>query len=455
VSIEGDGVTSIIKSTATADFSAIIMAASAAEGTNGNQHISKLKFDGQNLATSIAITVKARNNFSVYDCSFADFKFSAITMSGFTSLFSEQYAPATYATSNKIYNNNITNCAGFNEWSGGAIYGSGSLYVVGQKDMQIYNNTIVNISRPDGKNGWPIKATDWSQGMKIYNNVLTRKAFPYTTNGTGDYWDFAIEMGDVQGLEIYGNTIKGSVDVNRNSPGAYAYSVYIHDNVIGNTTLTANHECGIILEYNTDKAIIEKNTIQNCADAIVFSVRPGGHTNDITITRNLIKGVGSIGGGYGRGIGYYGGGTYSADAVNIYNNTIVAASQGNAPFWGVDFAQPTNFNKLNFKNNIVKDFNYGGAALVARNLAGFTNSSIQYNNFNNNSSADDPFPSWVEPISNLSTSSVYSNTVKVNPMFVSNTNFALQSASPLVDAGINVGLPLLGTRPDIGYAELR
>src|SRR5437868_3263106 len=44
VSIEGDGITSIIKSTENRDFQPIINAVSA-EGTNGNQHISNLLFD--------------------------------------------------------------------------------------------------------------------------------------------------------------------------------------------------------------------------------------------------------------------------------------------------------------------------------------------------------------------------------------------------------------------------
>ena len=64
VSIEGDGAdASIIQSTLTAQFVAIIIATSP-EGTNGNQHISNIKLDGNNRSTSWAIEIRGRSNFS-------------------------------------------------------------------------------------------------------------------------------------------------------------------------------------------------------------------------------------------------------------------------------------------------------------------------------------------------------------------------------------------------------
>jgi hypothetical protein len=45
------------------------------------------------------------------------------------------------------------------------------------------------------------------------------------------------------------------------------------------------------------------------------------------------------------------------------------------------------------------------------------------------------------------------NNLALNPGFVSTTDFHLQSNSPLIDKGINVGLPFNGTAPDMGYAE--
>jgi hypothetical protein len=73
VSIEGEGISSIIQSTLTEDFKELLQLRSP-EGANGNQHISNLKFDGQNLSTYWCIWIGGRSNVSIYNCSFSDFK---------------------------------------------------------------------------------------------------------------------------------------------------------------------------------------------------------------------------------------------------------------------------------------------------------------------------------------------------------------------------------------------
>ena len=73
VSIEGEGEESIIKSSDKSDWTPIISATSA-EGTNGNQHISGLTLDGQNLSSFWAIRVAGRSNVSIYNCTIIDFK---------------------------------------------------------------------------------------------------------------------------------------------------------------------------------------------------------------------------------------------------------------------------------------------------------------------------------------------------------------------------------------------
>ena len=72
VSIEGEGNTSIIKASFSTVYQAIIYANSN-EGTNGNQSISNLKFDGQNK-TSWGIQIQGRSNVSIHDCTFVNFK---------------------------------------------------------------------------------------------------------------------------------------------------------------------------------------------------------------------------------------------------------------------------------------------------------------------------------------------------------------------------------------------
>jgi len=147
-----------------------------------------------------------------------------------------------------FYNNTLTNCA---KYEG---YGRGCLDIGGQEGMLIYNNTISQTGRPSGTNGWPIKyANDgYLRGVKIYNNKIIKQAFDGIT------WDFALELFNVSGLEIYNNVISGSIDLNHQNKDDYPYSVYIHDNIIGPYKMQPYLENGIIFEYNTETAIIEK-----------------------------------------------------------------------------------------------------------------------------------------------------------------------------------------------------
>ena len=99
VSIEGEGITSVIKSAVTANFTAMIFLSSATEGTNGNQHISNLKFDGQNLGTAWGISVVGRSNVSIHDCVVLNFREVGVNFSGIASQ-NGYLPPTTYASGN-------------------------------------------------------------------------------------------------------------------------------------------------------------------------------------------------------------------------------------------------------------------------------------------------------------------------------------------------------------------
>lgn len=152
VSIEGEGNSSVIKSALTADWKEILSLRSE-EGTNGNQHISNLKFDGQNLSTFWCIYISGRSNVSIYDCTIADFKDRGVIFNGRNDDVAG--APGIYATGNKFYNNTVSNCAAYNTANG--IYGRGCLNIGGQDGMLIYNNNMVQNQRPNGYNGYLIK----------------------------------------------------------------------------------------------------------------------------------------------------------------------------------------------------------------------------------------------------------------------------------------------------------
>jgi Right handed beta helix region len=260
ISIEGDGASSIITSTINQEFFAIIIAVSP-QGTNGNQHISNIKLDGNNRTTSWAIEIRGRSNVSIHDCIITDFEDRGVLWTARND--NKDAAPEIFATGNTFYNNTVSNCAKYNE------YGRGCLNIGGQEGMLIYNNNISQTGRGAGKNGWPIKSYNngYLNGCKIYNNIITKQAFDGIT------WDFAIELFNESGLEIYGNTIQGAIDLNFQKKGGYPYSVWIHNNVINQPALNRHVEAGIILEFSTEAVIIENNRLKNIGTQVFFTPR--------------------------------------------------------------------------------------------------------------------------------------------------------------------------------------
>ena len=366
VSIEGDGVASVIQSALSDQFTAIIIAVSA-EGTYGNQHISNLKLDGNNRTTSWAVEIRGRSNFSIYNCTIVDFDETGVFWGGRNDNNSE--APLIYATGNSFYKNTLSNCAKYDD------YGRGCLAIGGQEGMLIYSNSISQAGRATGTNGWPIKACNngFLKGCKIYNNIITKQAFDGIT------WDFAIELFDVSGLEIYNNTIIGSVDLNRQSKGKYSYSVYIHDNIIGPVAMQPGLENGIILEYSTEKAIIERNQLRNLGVGIYFTPRTGSIISNITIKDNYCDNIGVADKsheGFAVRFGSVGENNYVIENFFIFNNKFIA-SPVQKPYWGIGFLNAAKATNIQILSNTIKNFS---AAYLTANPASVIDSMIIENN---------------------------------------------------------------------------
>jgi hypothetical protein len=444
VSIEGEGLTSIIRcsldqsATPATAFNQPTIFAASAMGTNGNQHISNLKFEGR-MINGWAIYIRGRSNFQIYNCTISDYIDRGVIYDGRND--NSGLEPTTYATGNTFHDNKITNCATYNG------YGRGCLNIGGVQGMLIYNNTITQNSRPSGQNGWPIKYWNegWNKGCKIYNNTITK--IPYQNDG----WDFCLEMFNNSGLEIYGNTFQGSLDFNYQEKGAYPYSIYIHDNTIAQPVINPNIESGIIVEYSIEGFIVENNTMNNLTKNIIFFPRTGDTIKDVVIRKNLCTNInGASGSAYG---GFESGdGKVYQDNIKIQNNTFVAAAT-NAPNFALNFGTTSAgyyVRGVQCNNNIIKGFVTN--ACRSGNLGIIINSNFSYNNLYQNGDNTNLFPSWAS-VSTLPVSTSIANNSSVNPMFVSSNNYNLATGSPLIDAGINVGLPYTGIAPDRGYAE--
>ncbi len=377
VSIEGDGPSSVIQSTLTQEFIAVIVAVSP-EGTNGNQHISNIKLDGNNRTTSWAIEIRGRSNVSIHDCIIVDFEDRGVVWTARND--NKEAAPEIFSTGNTFYNNTVTNCAKYDG------YGRGCFNIGGQEGMLIYKNNITQTGREMGKNGWPIKYYNggYLKGCKIYNNVITKQPFDGIT------WDFAIELFNESGLEIYDNTIQGSIDLNHQKRENYPYSVWIHNNVISQPVLNKHVEAGIILEFSTDAIIIENNRLKNIGTQVFFTPREGDLINDVTIKNNTCENIG-VGDNSHKGfairIGSDDGDGYFVTNLFVTNN-VFTASDTQKPYWGIGILGSLRANNIQIQNNTIKNFSAG---YIVANPASVIDTMIVENNIlSNNGFANKP-----------------------------------------------------------------
>jgi len=469
VSIVGDGAsTTIIKSAITGQWS-VLLSLDSPQDTNGAQSISNITLDGQyvsetNNKTWIAIWITGRSNVIIHDMKIINFRDRGVIFDG-NDVVDPVLDPGHHATGNKFYNNTVLNSA-----AGTGNYGGGLLNIGGQLGMEIYNNTMIQDQRVAFKNGWPLKYWDngWLRGIKIYNNTLVKAPYQGSYPGENGDWDFAIEFFNIQGIEIYNNAIQGSIDLNYNRKGTYAFCAWIHHNTLNHATLNANFESGVILEFRTESVLIEDNTFNNVSSGVQFNTRtinqnggypnPGGGTppggfsqlKDNIIRNNLFSNLYQ-----GNGTGTAGGILVISESGNdpqiqnldIYNNTIVAKT-GDAPWLGIDFTSGENGNAtgVNIRNNIVNGFN--DSWLKGSSATRMTGVMVTHNDAFGNGNGN--APSW--PGGNPA-SYTFNNNTSVNPLFMTAIDFHLQSSSPCINTGVNVGIPYNGSAPDKGYAE--
>jgi hypothetical protein len=472
VSIEGDGTgVSVIKSHVGSPLFTISLT-SDNEGTDGNQHISNIKMDGDNLAGFGAIGVDRRMNVEITRCSFVDFDHYGVGFNGKPTGIAEGEMPDKYATGNSFHDNLVDNCSGYFPPSE-PLKGEGkyALGITGQENMQIYNNTLIQTKRPAGSNGFLIKGVPgYNKDIKIHNNILTKAPYDNLT------WDFAIEMWMSRGgIEIYGNIIKGAIDLSGDASfgtgvstikGSYEYGAWIHNNIIGQDSLSIyNNTYGILIEQSASDVIIEKNYIKNTWIPLYFPLiskndGTGRSLTNIRISYNICDQIGQKSGG-GSGLPGYGISFpkedigFTCDNVKIWNNVIIAHEGGISPYWGIVLPSIGRATNISVKNNIVTGFrNY---AVFGHGQPGYTldNLSVETNIFYRNGVDSVGFYQI------LPTNKIVQNNFSVDPSFVALHDFHLSPGSPAIDHGADVGLTNdfeakavpFGLFPDIGAYE--
>lgn len=422
----------------------ILTLSSATPNTPGNQVISDLAFDGMNYTGTLAIAVQRRSNVTVNKCVFKNFYLGAVTFYG--EFFNEIYKEPVYCIDNKFLNSRILNCSTYGTYLHG-------LTLYGQDSFEVGDSKIENL-RGGGVSNDCI-GSGYCKRFYIHDNIFRRSNYVYP------YWNFALELRWNFGeCRLIDNRIQSQVDLCWNYKQGYDYSWLVQGNTFGFPALQAVFNQGISIEADTYSLIIKENTIQNTAAGITTAAGFAGHatcTDGLTIQNNLITNIGMIdapdwyqSGLYRMGISIDKG--YSNNItqnVYIYNNTITGG------VGSVDAIRlgGTGISKFFFiKNNILTDFNHAGieCALSPGNNKTVSIDSlvIQYNDFYGNGNGNAIRYTNISPRHQF-----ISNNLKVDPVFISSSDFHLQPRSPLIDAGVDVGLPFLYEAPDMGAYE--
>jgi hypothetical protein len=419
VTLEGDGNTSIITSTTLTSEGSAIISVESGSVVDGNQEIRYLKFDGHSLAAAQALWIDGRNKIKIHHCTFVDFHYMAIFWTGLGG--TEDTPPSSYVTGSEFYNNTVTNCAGY---AGG--WYRGALFIGGQDGMLIHDNVMVETGRSLGAQGWPIKNWangGWMRGCKIYNNRLEKT--------DASVWSFAFEGDNQYGLEIYNNTIIGSIDVNYCTKGSYDYGLYVHDNTIGPPSLGSYAFHGIILEFDMQEVIIERNRLNNCIP-LHFTPRAGTVLQYITIRNNVMNNCPSISYFYG-GLRIMGGSAYTLHHLYIENNVFYGSTTSD-PIYGIIIDSEGSNSIASYISIINNIFvNFGQRYLYLSHSTAVDYLDVENNLVYNCGGSNQPYyaksPTHYTNLNNILGS---------DPLFVSPIDFHLQSSSPAIGAGIAI-----------------
>jgi hypothetical protein len=343
---------------------------------------------------------------------------------------------------------------------GGNQVASSSIGVGIEIDHSSHDITIQN-----GTISYGVQVGIWAESNTsniIYNNLLV-----HDNQNTGLYMR-GDPGGTIENSKIYDNgQITGDAG-DMGGIGINGGNITISGNEVYNNgpdNGDADFEISVVPTIGTLGPItIIKNYVHDCSQGCV-QVSEGG--NGSTISYNLINGFGTStysGESWGKFSGIrVGGGASGAANVKIYNNVIANGSStaGNQKSGiAIRFPESTG---TQIKNNIF--YNNGGAE-ISVNASVTDTTTHSYNN--NDYYRSDYTNAWNWKGTNYSSlvtwkaaSSQDSNSLILDPKFVSGSDFHLLPSSPAINAGVDVGLTSdyagtsvpQGSAPDMGAYE--
>jgi parallel beta-helix repeat protein len=441
VSIKGAGTSSHIISHYKADWNysnptkASIVLSSDTEGTNGNQSISNILLDGDNLTANLGILVRLRSNVKIHDMSIKDFYINGINYLG--SSVNSESKPTTYSTGNELYNVIIDNCTdSANTWVGG-----GLINVCGQKDLSIHDCTFSDTARVAGANGNIVMNNRFGLGFKYYNNTS------YKPSMGNDGWNFYLEIPwGSGGTEIYNNRFYGGeqgIDIGSFAEYNYSYSFSydIHDNYFEDTNPTATGSNGKTALYvegaRAVNVFMHNNTFKNISQpfSVIDGSTPGIAPNDTNIVfrNNICMNMGMDAPDNWQALIEINKSVGSIYGLYIINNTIVPNTVINSSAISIS-NHGSSMKNIVIGNNIITNSKNGYWMFVDNTNSTLDSlvirNNILYNNANNNA---------ITFSGNAVTNYINQGNINSNPLFVSATDLSLQATSPAIGAAYSYG----------------
>jgi hypothetical protein len=461
ISVMGTGDATILNFTyaSTTDYCIKLYSATL---TDGNQSISYLKITGSDYTARRGILVWQRNNVSIHHVTFEKFDYEG---ANFIFPYSTgEPNPTSFCTGNSFTYNTLLNCAGYHDDNG-----YGALNINGQDGMQVLFNEFTQ-NNTAGLNGPPIKAVDGvNKNLVISYNKTFQPLF-----GNGDHWDFALELWDCRGgCEISYNDLQGSIDLagKINIRGSSAYSIWAHHNIVQQSSQALSEATrGFIIEahLNNEDIIIEKNYVRNtCVGIGIGQPNPLESTiyNNIKILTNIFE---SIGLADSKATSSKGWGIYwsdpadwqTCDSFQVIHNILTAKVGTYSTMWGIQIPAVVSTNTL-IQNNITLNFDYAsifgynnGDADITCDVLSIENNDSYGNGFSN----VPRYGSGFTPTNNTT-----QNNITTDPLFISASDFHLQSTSPCINTALDAsaitggtdfhGASIYGPGYDIGAFE--
>ena len=408
-------------------------------GINGNQHVKNIGFDGMAIAGDRAIYVDNRNNITIRNCNFKDWKYNPVYWLG-AQHFESYTQPAVYCTGNKFIKNRVTNSSAYGPASG--------LWFSGQDGFVIDSCYLEQVTRVCGVGG-DIVSGQTNKRWRITNSSFIK------SRQIGTYWNFALEVrwnyGDCL---LYNNTISGSCDLPYLYNEGYTNSIIIRKNTFGfDTPVSDARNYALTLEGFNYHVLIDSNIFKNISSGVSFTSGVGIDVihDNITIRRNLFYNIGTLTNAEGWAIYLIGGGSHPASTFkNFYidNNTMKGLGSGKTVA-GVYVADNNTTKNIYIRNNIIDSF---------VRPVNFSNSISQTHSCDSIYIQNNDF--WANDANNIyyynsSPANLHiSNNTKFSPKFSGSADFHLKYESPAIDAGMDIGLPYSGRAPDIGAYEI-